>query len=110
MTLAAELAARYDCRTVCITAGAEGAWLRRDDRTYHAPAPRVRVVDTIGAGDAFTAALLAGIVRGGAQPDWAALLARACKLGAWVASQAGAQPVYRSDDVLGADALPSATS
>lgn len=44
---------------IVITLGAEGALgLTRDGRRMHVPAPRVEVVDTIGAGDAAMGALL----------------------------------------------------
>jgi fructokinase len=43
---------------VVITQGADGAYARTARVEAQAPAPAVRVVDTVGAGDAFTAALL----------------------------------------------------
>jgi fructokinase len=101
-THAAQLAATYECATVCITLGAEGALLRHKERIYHAPAPTTSVRDTIGSGDAFTAALLAGILQTNTRPDWTALLRRACALGAFVAGCDGAQPHYEADKVLGA--------
>lgn len=49
-----------------VTRGAEGVVVYRPDgRHLELPAERVEVVDTIGAGDAFTAALLAGFDRRG---------------------------------------------
>ena len=75
---------------VCITAGARGAGLLRDHRWTWMPAQPVVVVDTIGAGDAFLAAFLAGLLRGG-QSD-AGLLAAACRRGEWVAARPGATP------------------
>lgn len=44
---------------VVVTLGADGAFGAHGDARIHVPAPYVRVVDTIGAGDAFGAALLA---------------------------------------------------
>jgi fructokinase len=62
----------------------------------------VIVRDTIGAGDAFTAALLAGrLASGDAEPDWKKLLELACALGAFVSSRDGAQPAYTISDVPG---------
>lgn len=43
---------------VLVTFGGDGATAFTDRRRVHAPAPAVTVVDTIGAGDAFTAAAL----------------------------------------------------
>ncbi|HEX6872808.1 MAG TPA: PfkB family carbohydrate kinase, partial [Micromonosporaceae bacterium] len=51
---------------VCVTLGAKGAVVAAGDRLIHRPAPQVAVVDTVGAGDAFTAGLLSGLVRAGA--------------------------------------------
>jgi fructokinase len=49
---------------VIVTDGARGASAYRDTRRpLHRPGRRVAVVDTIGAGDAFTAGLLTGLIR-----------------------------------------------
>ncbi|PRX53305.1 fructokinase [Nonomuraea fuscirosea] len=45
-------------RLVVVTKGAAGALISLDGERAEVPAPRVRVVDTVGAGDAFTAGLL----------------------------------------------------
>ncbi|MBC7368326.1 MAG: bifunctional hydroxymethylpyrimidine kinase/phosphomethylpyrimidine kinase [Undibacterium sp.] len=91
-TDARALAAQLGVSTVCVTAGSRGAGLLRADRWTWVPAQPVAVVDTIGAGDAFLAALLAGLLRG-ARTD-AELLSAACRLGEWVAAHAGATPAY----------------
>ena len=56
---------------VVVKRGAEGAlWLPAgSDFPEHAPGRRVRVVNTVGAGDTFNGALLAGLAQGGAFPD-----------------------------------------
>jgi len=56
---------------VVVKRGAEGAlWLPAgSDFPQHAPSRRVRVVNTVGAGDSFNGALLAGLAQGGAFPD-----------------------------------------
>ena len=56
---------------VVVKRGAEGAlWLPAgSDFPQHVPSRRVRVVNTVGAGDSFNGALLAGLVQGGAFPD-----------------------------------------
>jgi fructokinase len=56
---------------VVITDGADGAQLRRGrDEGFRRPGRPVAVVDTVGAGDAFTAGLLGAILRRGLQqPD-----------------------------------------
>lgn len=50
---------------VAVTRGASGASLvARGGDSWSEPAPQTRVVDTVGAGDAFTASLLAALVDG----------------------------------------------
>lgn len=86
------LAAQLRIPLVCVTAGARGAGLLRDDRWTWEPARPVVVADTVGSGDAFLAALLAELLRG-PRSD-AELLGPACRLGEWVASRTGATPDY----------------
>jgi fructokinase len=61
---AQELRSRYDIQYVLVTAGASGAYLIGQDSVIHAPAPKPdKMVDTVGAGDAFSAATIAGLLR-----------------------------------------------
>jgi fructokinase len=90
------LGGRFDCTTVCVTCGGDGARLWTEGRTWHHPGHAATVVDAVGAGDAFLAALLSGLLRG---EDGAALLDLANRLGAYVASHAGAIPDYAVDDL-----------
>ena len=53
----------------------------------------IEVVDTIGAGDAFTSALVVSLVSGLGVDE---ALERANQLGAFVASRSGGQPIYDS--------------
>jgi fructokinase len=53
---------RYGPGAVVVTRGSEGAWLLRLGRApLQVPAPSVEVVDTVGAGDTFTAALMVAL-------------------------------------------------
>jgi fructokinase len=61
----------------------------RDEWHVHPGIP-VKVADTIGAGDAFTAALTHYLLRGA---NLATLNEAANYWGAWMASQSGAMPV-----------------
>jgi ribokinase len=75
---------------VAVTAGPDGAVLRAGGREVaRAAAPAVTAVDGTGAGDAFTGALVVGVLAG---LDRAAALRRACLAGAAAASRPGAQP------------------
>jgi sugar/nucleoside kinase (ribokinase family) len=51
-------------RMVAVTQGPGGATLLADGRVYRAPAGSGPIVDTLGAGDAFIARLLVGLVEG----------------------------------------------
>jgi fructokinase len=52
-------------RLIVVTKGAAGALVSLDGERAEVPAPRVEVVDTVGAGDAFTAGLLHRLDRRG---------------------------------------------
>ncbi|MFC7546766.1 ribokinase [Plantactinospora sp. GCM10030261] len=54
---AAEAARRSGCAVVVTLGGAGAVWATPDGASGHHPAPSVPVVDTVGAGDAFTGAL-----------------------------------------------------
>jgi fructokinase len=58
------LARQYGLRLVALTCGPRGAILVAGDEESVEPATAVRVVDTVGAGDAFTAALVCDFLRG----------------------------------------------
>lgn len=77
---------------VCVTAGARGAGLLKDGVWMWEPGRTVKVADTVGAGDAFLARLLCGLLARKETP--AQTLAGACRLGEWVASRSGATPEY----------------
>jgi sugar/nucleoside kinase (ribokinase family) len=72
-----------------LTAGSDGAWIFEDGRLTHEPAVPATVVDPVGAGDAFCAALAAGLVAGQTLRESAP---RAARASAFVVSQRGATP------------------
>jgi fructokinase len=98
------LGERFGCATVCVTRGAEGAALLREGRWTEHAGFAVEVRDTVGAGDAFLAALLAGLLSGG---DDEALLRAANLLGAYVASRDGAIPAHDRTAIAGIQASES---
>ncbi|TMB31839.1 MAG: carbohydrate kinase [Deltaproteobacteria bacterium] len=81
-------------KLACITLGPEGAYARQGNREFRLSAPRVRVVDTTGAGDGFVAGLLSRLPENdpGSIPDTAlqAALAFACAVGSRVCTRLGA--------------------
>jgi fructokinase len=74
---------------VAITRGGHGSLLVRRDEWHEHPGVPAKVADTIGAGDAFTAAMTHYLLRGA---DLATLNEAGNRWGSWVASQAGAMP------------------
>ncbi len=95
-------------RLVVVTQGPDGATAITADHHITVPAPTVNVVDTIGAGDAFQAALLDSLLtRDGVHipttPDALRAALRRCAVaGALACSRAGAQPptAHEIDSVL----------
>jgi fructokinase len=88
---AAALASRYALRMVCITRGPEGAAMWTDGVWTEVDGLPIVPVDTVGAGDAFLAALIHGWLAG-SEPRQ--VLGRANRLGACVATRRGAMPEY----------------
>jgi fructokinase len=84
------LAERYDLEVVCITRGECGSLLLNQRARDEHPGYRVRIADTIGAGDAFTAALVYEYLQGASLAE---MNETANRMGAWVASRVGAMPV-----------------
>ncbi len=83
-----------------VTLGAGGAVAVSDTRSFRQSAPVVDVVDTIGAGDAFTAGLLAALSP--SAPRWsdddvATALRYAVAVAAVTCTRSGADPPYRHD-------------
>jgi len=72
---------------VAVTRGSHGSLLMRRDEWNDHPGFQVNVVDTVGTGDAFTAALTHYKLQGA---DLATLNQAANRWGSWVATQSGA--------------------
>jgi fructokinase len=76
-------------RMVAVTRGGEGSLLVTRDEWHEHPGYPVTVSDTIGAGDAFTAAIVHYLLRGA---SLATLNEAGNRWGGWMASQSGAMP------------------
>ncbi len=83
-------------KLVCVTRGVNGSLLATPEQSSEHSGFKVKVADTIGAGDAFTAALLHGYLRA-APLD--AINESANRVGAWVASQAGGTPPVKEESL-----------
>ncbi len=75
--------------TVVMTLGAEGALMVSAEDTVHQPGILTAVVDTVGAGDSFTAAFVLGLLRGNSHQD---ILRKACETASAVCALSGAVP------------------
>ena len=89
LTLAIALRDRYQSRAVIITDGDRGCAIISMETALRVPAFRVKQVDSTGAGDAFTGALIAGLRWG---LDWAAVGRLANAAGAVCVTRLGAFP------------------
>ncbi len=92
----ASLKEKYKLEAVVVTRAENGAAVLTSEGYFEHPGFRVAVEDTIGSGDAFLATFLAGYLRAEPIP---AVLQRACRVGAFVATQKGATPYYPAGDI-----------
>jgi fructokinase len=86
----AGLRARYGLELAALTRGERGCLVLADGTEIDLPGVPVEVADTVGAGDAFTAGLLAGVLEGKTVADAAAF---ANRLAARVAASQGGTPL-----------------
>ena len=89
--LAEGLKKKYGIAEVIITLGADGIVGVDDHGIWKEPAPKVKVVDTSGAGDVFCSALAVGIVNGRSVRDasrWA------CRVASLSVTKPGTIPAY----------------
>lgn len=87
------VAGRFGLRAVALTLGARGAGLLMEDTWTTEPGRVVEVRDAVGAGDAFTAVLIMGLLL---KWDARAILGRATDVAAYVCTQPGATPMLPS--------------
>jgi len=83
------LRSRFGLRLVALTLGGRGSILHTASDHLEEPGLPVKVADTVGAGDAFTAALAAGLAQG---LDLRVIHRRAARLSAFVCGREGAMP------------------
>lgn len=79
----------YGLQTVILTCGSAGSHVVTSAMHSYIPTPRITVADTIGAGDSFTAAFLAGLLHGLPLREVHRL---AVDVSAYVCTQYGAMP------------------
>jgi len=89
---------RYGCKTICVTLGERGCAILNRGTYSEIPGYRVEVADSVGAGDAFAAALLHGLEQ---RWDSRRLGCFANAVGALVASRPGATPAWNINECRG---------
>jgi fructokinase len=86
-----ELIKRYNLQLLALTHGSEGSLLMTPSEKSYLPTPKVKVKDTVGAGDSFTAAMVVGFAKGEPLNE---LHQKAVDISAFVCTQDGAMPEY----------------
>jgi fructokinase len=89
--LCKQLSRLFNISTICVTLGDKGAMVWQEGKLYRHKGYPVNVADTVGAGDAFLATYVSSMLQGYPVET---ILDRACRVGAYVASQTGANPDY----------------
>lgn len=79
----------YDPNILALTKGAEGSWLISREEDSYLDTPKVSVADTVGAGDSFTAGLVAGLLKNKPLKE---IHRSAVDISAFVCTQKGATP------------------
>lgn len=88
------IAEQTNTKHICVTKGSHGAVLYMEGNFYYHSGFKVKVVDTVGAGDSFLAGLLSKLLTD-ANPQEA--IDFACALGALVATHEGANPTISAE-------------
>lgn len=100
-----ELMAIYNIHTVILTMGTRGSCVYHSDGVSIMPTPQVQVIDTVGAGDSFTAAFVASMLRGDSIQR---AHITAVKTSAYVCTHPGAMPPVPDMLTRGTEMLPDA--
>lgn len=88
------LLGKYNLKMLILTCGINGSYVFTPGSVSFLPTPKVDVADTVGAGDSFTAAFIASIMKGKTVAE-----AHSCavRTSAFVCTQQGAMPVLPKD-------------
>jgi fructokinase len=85
-----ELIAKYDLQMLILTCGAIGSYVFTANEESYVATPKVKVADTVGAGDSFTATFVAQLLLGKSIRE---AHEKAVSVSAFVCTQNGAMPV-----------------
>lgn len=84
------LLGKYNLKMLILTCGINGSYVFTPGNVSFLPTPKVEVADTVGAGDSFTAAFIASILKGKSVTEAHTI---AVKTSAFVCTQKGAMPI-----------------
>ncbi|HIY36961.1 MAG TPA: carbohydrate kinase [Candidatus Paraprevotella stercorigallinarum] len=84
------LLGKYNLKMLILTCGINGSYVFTPGNVSFHPTPKVEVADTVGAGDSFTAAFIAAILKGKSVTEAHSL---AVQTSAFVCTQKGAMPI-----------------
>lgn len=84
------LLGKYNLNMLILTCGINGSYVFTPGNVSFQPTPKVEVADTVGAGDSFTAAFIASILKGKSVTEAHTI---AVKTSAFVCTQKGAMPI-----------------
>lgn len=85
---------KYNLRMLILTCGINGSYVFTPGNVSFQPTPKVEVADTVGAGDSFTAAFIASLLKGKSVTEAHAL---AVRTSAFVCTRKGAMPELPPD-------------
>ena len=80
---------KYEMKIVILTCGTEGSYVFTQDAVSYKETPQVKVADTVGAGDSFTGAFCAALLKGKSIDEAHQL---AVEVSAYVCTKDGAMP------------------
>ena len=88
------LLGKYNLKMLILTCGINGSYVFTPGNVSFQPTPKVEVADTVGAGDSFTAAVIANIHKGRSVAE-----AHSCavRTSAYVCTRPGAMPILPAD-------------
>lgn len=88
------LLGKYNLKMLILTCGINGSYVFTPGNVSFQPTPKVEVADTVGAGDSFTAAFIASILKGRSVQE---AHSRAVRTSAYVCTKKGAMPILPAE-------------
>ena len=88
------LLGKYNLKMLILTCGINGSYVFTPGNVSFQPTPKVEVADTVGAGDSFTAAFIASILKG---KSVAEAHSKAVRTSAFVCTRPGAMPTLPAE-------------